>query len=295
MRVRGFPTRFGQRREVIFFPSGSNRPVEIRALLKAGSNVGVAAPRVSANGEAELLRARDVDVFVDSGAFGEVTPGPTGVVVTKPFTHEKWIKVLDLYTRLARQLGGRLYAVAPDQVGSQEVTLERMARYGAELRELTALGARVILPIQQGPIGMWDLWVQLLEASGLDPSLAVAGVPCCKCPTPAGEVAEFSEQMNYDHWEPGRIHILGRGPASPIWEDYAAACWHHHVSADACRWLAMKGFTSSGKPRRLQVAHQLAKETLPEPRAYETAVEQVFRSEIQRLKLSRPVGQMALF
>ena len=63
----------------------------------------VAAPELSAKGEAELvaLAGSDLPIFVDSGAFSEVTFCPVAgrLVVVKPMTDAKWQRVLDLYKR----------------------------------------------------------------------------------------------------------------------------------------------------------------------------------------------------
>ena len=64
-----------QKKEANYFVSGSNHAGEIRGLSLAGLNVGVAAPELNAAAERELgrLAGTGLKVFVDSGAFGEIT------------------------------------------------------------------------------------------------------------------------------------------------------------------------------------------------------------------------------
>lgn len=117
----------------IYFASGSSRPADIRGFAAIGHAIGVAAPEVSANAEAELvaLAGRGIPVFVDSGAFSEVTFGAEGVTVVAPITDADWRERLALYRRLAVALGPDVYLVAPDRIADQEETIRRMARYAA--------------------------------------------------------------------------------------------------------------------------------------------------------------------
>lgn len=136
----------------LYFASGSNRPADIRGFAAIGHAIGVAAHEVTANAEKELLalRGTGVQVFVDSGAFSEVEFGAAGVSVVAPIDHAAWTERLALYRRLAVALGPQVHVVAPDRIGDQEETLRRLSRYAPELRELRALGANVLVPIQKG-------------------------------------------------------------------------------------------------------------------------------------------------
>ena len=191
-----------------YFASGSNRPGEIAALSKVGADVGVAAPELSPAGEAELhkLAGTDVLVFVDSGAFSEVKFNPSrgAFDVVKEITDSDWRARLALYRRLAVSLGSSLFCVAPDQVGSQAVTLERLETYAGEIRELHELGARVMVAVQKGALSQAAFARRVDEILGF--STWVAALPCKKAATTADEVARFVADRR-----PAHIHLLGLG------------------------------------------------------------------------------------
>jgi hypothetical protein len=85
--------------------------------------------------------------------------------VTKPFPgafaelardgHESvppnWPTVLDLYQRLADQIGPALTVVAPDKIGDMDETLRRMRAHGGAVRSLVSCGTEVLIPIQCPP------------------------------------------------------------------------------------------------------------------------------------------------
>jgi hypothetical protein len=227
-----------------YFASGSNRPGEIAALGKIGADIGVAAPELSeaAIVELEKLAGSDVLVFIDSGAFSEVRFTDAGVEVVKPITDAEWVKRLELYKRLARTLGPSLYCVAPDQVGNQTVTLERLRRYRADLFELRELGARVLVPIQKGKLSQHWFAIKVSQILGTEGWLPA--IPCKKAATSPAELREFLETSGpYNH-----IHLLGLGITNPKVNEYLApfvdlprepwpATRGTSVSLDSC-WIA---------------------------------------------------------
>lgn len=186
-----------------YFPSGSNLPGEIEGLALCAENVGCAANRVTPASERALgeLAGLTTKVFVDSGAFSELKDGK----------QPRWSKVLALYARLARVLGQQLYVVAPDKIGDQAQTFERLSRFAAELRELRLDRANVIVAIQRGSIPMAQFYARCCELLGFRP---IAGIPLNKCPVPPAELRAF-----VDAARPRAVHFLGRGPESPIFED----------------------------------------------------------------------------
>lgn len=217
-----------------YFASGSNRPGEIAALSKVGADIGVAAPTVSPAAEKELhaLAGSDVLVFIDSGAFSEVKFGPDGVEIVKPITDADWRKRLGMYERLATTLGSSLYCVAPDQVGSQTVTLERLARYREEVRRIYALGARVLVAVQKGELSQAEFAAKVDEVLGFDGW--VPALPCKKAATTADEVAAFVRDR-----KPRHVHLLGLGITNRQVIDYVTpfAGTSTSVSLDSC-WIA---------------------------------------------------------
>ncbi len=248
-----------------YFASGSNRATEIRGMSRAGADIGVAAPHVSAAAEAELLAlaGSDVLVFVDSGAFSEVEFGPEGVSIVKPMTADTWASVLGFYRRLALRLGDQLWIVAPDRVGCQRTSLERLARYAPQVRELHELGARVLVPIQKGDLSQADFAAAADEALGFSDWLPA--MPCKKAATTAAEVAAFVAARS-----PRHVHLLGLGIRSRSLDAYLApfggSC---SVSLDSC-WITANVGAKNGPgngPRRLTKARRVAQTVLDRLRA----------------------------
>jgi len=199
-----------QRKAPIIFASGSNHQGEIRGFHKAGGHVGVAAPELNEKAlqELERLAGTGTKVFLDSGAFSEVEERPDGPpVVVKPITDAEWRKRLATYQRLAKRLKGQLYVVAPDLVGNQEATLERLARYAPEMRELQRQGVHILAPIQFGPVSPGAFYWKAAWALGFPPTPAF---PLKKAAlwTPE-DVGQFVGLV-----KPHEIHLLGLGAKS---------------------------------------------------------------------------------
>ena len=218
-----------------YFMSGSNRPGEIAALGKVGADVGVAAPELSPAAVEELIKlaGSDVLVFIDSGAFSEVKFTDAGVEVVKPITHADWVERLDLYKRLARELGSQLFCVAPDMVGNQTNTLQRLRRYRDDIVELHELGARVMVPVQKGAISQVDFAAAIDDILGF--TTWVPALPCKKAATTADEVAAFVRDR-----QPRHVHLLGLGITNREVNDYIAPFAISRsttVSLDSC-WIA---------------------------------------------------------
>lgn len=150
--VAGEKSRAHSRDVPVCFASGSNRPSDIRGFAAIERAIGVAVPELSPESVRELiaLAGRGLPVFVDSGAFSEVEFGPAGPVVVRPLTTRDWERIFTLYRRLAAALGSDVYLVACDRIGDQEHSLALLTAWEHEIRELAALGANVLVPIQKG-------------------------------------------------------------------------------------------------------------------------------------------------
>jgi hypothetical protein len=240
---------------VNYFNSGSNNPGEIRGLLKAAQNVGVAAHKVSKQGEAELLALADyhLKVFVDSGAFSEIEFTAEGPKVVEPITEQQWAARLGMYLRLGRALRSKLFVVAPDMIANQQVTLERLAKYTPEMQEVRATFANVIMPVQKGAIPMADFFRQAQAILGFT---CIAGIPMKKDATSIEELATFLREV-----QPRAIHLLGFGPYSRNWDKAMAAIREASpttlVYCDSARIPALVGWGKDGKkPRKLTRARQ---------------------------------------
>ena len=191
---------------ITYFASGSSRAADIRGFAAIGHAIGVAAPEVSPASEAELvgLAGKGIRVFVDSGAFSEVTFSEVGVTVVKPITHADWTKRLALYHRLATALGDQVYLVAPDRIGDQEETLRRLVKYAPELRVLRWLGARILVPIQKGTKSQAAFARDVIAALGFDDF--IHAIPSKKKATTLDEMRAYVRDVR-----PQAVHFLGMG------------------------------------------------------------------------------------
>lgn len=196
--------------KVLAFASGSNHPGEIRGFAAVGQPVGVAAPECRSACEQALLSlaGAGVPVFVDSGAFSEVVFGPRGPRVVRPISHDEWLERLALYQRLADALGDSLYAVAPDMVGSQERTLERLQSYGNQIRKIHDAGAHILVPFQRGPMSLHEFDQRVQKILGF--SDYVVAFPMKKGATEPESIAGFLAYRR-----PHQIHLLGLGAKNP--------------------------------------------------------------------------------
>lgn len=236
---------------VNYFNSGSNNPGEIRGLLKAAQNVGVAANHVSKQGEAELagLAGFTTKVFVDSGAFSEVKfPKDSAPVVKKLISDNEWEKRLGLYLRLSQALRNQLFVVAPDMIGNQKVTLERLTRYADHMRAVRANFSNVIVPVQKGEMGMAEFFRAEQAILGFS---VIAGIPMKKDATKLEELVAFVAEV-----QPRAIHLLGLGVYNrsfeKVIEAVRAASPATLVYFDSARIPALVGWGEDGvTPRKL--------------------------------------------
>lgn len=270
------------------FASGSNRVGEIRGMAAARMDIGVAAPHVSAKSERELLKlaGTDVQVFVDSGAFSEVKWNAERLCmdVVKPITDAEWRDRLALYKRLADGLGEQVWLVAPDQVGSQEVTLERLARYRAELAELADTGCVIMVVAQKGAMTQAAFYAAALEAAGLTGrENVVPALPCKKAATTAAEVEAFVREV-----QPAHVHLLGKGPTARDVARYlavfAADGIETSVSLDSCWITANVG--RKGKVRRYTAAQDYAGRVLAAAGRIASAVSKAAADVALKLELA---------
>ncbi len=193
------------------FTSGVNDPGEARGLAMSGRHFGITCSdiRTGLVDELELYTHCLQRLFVDSGAFSEVDfPKNAAPVAARPIQHETWIARLELAARLADTFGPRCYVVAPDRVGCQATTLERLARYAPHVAAIAARRAQIIVPVQKGALPMSEMFRQACEILGLR-QLPIAGVPMKKDATSLDDLAELVRSLP---WFGARIHLLGLGP-----------------------------------------------------------------------------------
>lgn len=219
----------------LYFPSGSNLPGEIAGFREGGWNVGVSASEIlqrqrsnhtQGDGlhELKLYAETDLKVFVDSGAFSEIAFGPGGPTVVDEITDEQWRERLEMYIELGILLHGQLYAVAPDRVGDQEVTLQRLETYREYVHALRCLGVKVIVPIQKGARSLSEFDAAVSELLSWDGY--IRGLPMKKAATTTQELDTFLAET-----QTKEVHLLGLGLKSRRATEVADVLARHGVVA----------------------------------------------------------------
>lgn len=240
----------------IYFASGASRPADIRGFARIGHAIGVAASELSPNAvrELESLAGRSIPVFVDSGAFSEMEFTAEGPKVVRPISDAQWAARLALYARLATALGSSVYLVAPDRIGDQEETLRRLTVFAPQLRELRALGARILVPVQRGNRSQVEFVRDVTAALGFDDF--VHAIPSKKNATTMAQLAEYVQAVR-----PHAVHLLGlgvknanAGRALAIIADAVPGCV---VTMDSNLIAASVG-RSEARPRKLTRARDRA-------------------------------------
>ncbi len=234
-----------------YFASGSNHPGEIAGLAECGFDVGVAVVDLLRGSVAAIVAAVATFgcwVFVDSGAFGEVTftavrfsdgtevPTKTekaakalikargdgelvfGLRDFEPITDEEWAKRLATYVEIAKAIGSNAYLVAPDKIGDQAATLDRLARWGHLVRCAARAGANILVPVQKGTLPMAEMWTLQKEILGIPESQLVAAIPMKKDATSTADLAAFLAAA-----KPARCHLLGLGLRNSRFDEVIAA------------------------------------------------------------------------
>lgn len=119
--------------------------------------------------------------------------------------------VLPLYEALVGSIGEWLHVVAPDKIGDQAESLNRMRRYGPRMVELARQGAEVLVPLQWGDaMTLGEFEEQALQAMVVPPELLYKFVPAMPLKAAALPWADVIDYVR--RWKPRRVHLLGVGP-----------------------------------------------------------------------------------
>jgi len=173
---------------VSVFASGSNRVAEIRGFSRLGIPVGVSVNHLTETATLTIIHLHQ-PIFVDSGAFSEVSFERGELHVVAPISDTEWQKRLAIYLRLAESLREKALMVAPDQVGNQQETLKRLLRYRVELAKIASTGAILLLPLQVGELSHADLFREAVRVAGVPLTPAA---PMKKAPTSNTALDQFS-------------------------------------------------------------------------------------------------------
>jgi hypothetical protein len=196
---------------VVVFASGMNRVADLRGAEAAGVPIGVDVSKLSENAINTLMTTQ-LPVLLDSGAFGEVSFRNGKVGVISEIGDREWVRRLAIYLRVTKPLrnmgnGIRAFpqvsAIAPDRVGSQELTFVRLRTFRAEVANVQSAGADILVPLQAGRLNLCDFYHKARHALGID---IVPSMPMKKAATTVESVIQFIQQVR-----PGRIHLLGMG------------------------------------------------------------------------------------
>lgn len=187
-----------------WYCSGASQLADMLGLADAQHPLGVCIPVLSAPAR-RALRDLDVPAFLDTGAFSEVEIGPGGPVVTRPMDEATWDRITVIGLELVRARRASTLLVAPDRVGDQAVTIERLARWAGRMREAEDAGAVVVLPCQRGAMPLHVFAREAIAAAGLRaPALGIPGNKAAASPLEVGAVVSTSR--------PAALHLLGCGP-----------------------------------------------------------------------------------
>ena len=261
---------------VLHFASGSNHPGEIQGFVDLGKAVGAAFAGTTTNKRTgrttwsrncgpECVRAlieagrAGLPVFLDSGAFSEVKFKPRRVVAE--ITDPMWKERFEVYRQLADALGPLANVVAPDKVGFQEESFERLERFAPELRELIESGATLLVPLQKGNLTLAE--AHAMAASILGTEQWVPAIPFKKATATPEDLEEYLSLVR-----PPRVHLLGVGPRSSIAPQIAQAVRRGsprtQVQMDS---VVLTAHTArKGGIRRITAAQDAARERLREER-----------------------------
>lgn len=193
--------RAGALAGVVDYASGASRAADLLGFFDAGVPPGVSADVCSPECERELLAAAElgIPVFVDSGAYGEFTSG-------RVIDADAWRERLAFYARVVSFYGSRATVVAPDRIADQAGTLERLREHAAQVGELLDAGARVLVPLQGGELGLEgfaDAVTRTLGRADWTPAF-----PFNRAPTPLPELLAYVARRR-----PRSLHLLGMGAA----------------------------------------------------------------------------------
>lgn len=179
------------------YRSGASNYNDLSGYAAAGAPVCVIASKLSARATSRLIE------HLDDGGLAMVDSGQFGDFCAKIQRITDYPRVMKRYRHIA--LGckrpDKLTIVAPDLIGDAEGSLNLLLDWQSELRELIALGVRVIVPVQNGRGGV-DVFVdKAFEKLG---SQVVLGIPCKESPLSEADILDVMRLCR-----PKNVHFLG--------------------------------------------------------------------------------------
>jgi hypothetical protein len=240
-----------------YFASGLQEPGEIRGVTMAGYHVGISCStlrRGLLDTVERAVKLLGVQVFVDSGAFSEVREVNGQLVPRRTLSDADWELRMRVYERLAKSCGKDAWLVAPDKVGDQFLTLERLRRWAPRLRAMLRIhgdpsfGPQLIVPLQKGAMTLSEFAQAACEALGLSEDEVVWGLPSKKAATTLQGIADFARTCTPD----ARFHLLGMSPFNEAFEPAVTTlryyCPEASITCDAVRQISLVGRKRGLKP-----------------------------------------------
>lgn len=221
---------------VLVFASGANRAGEIRGFARVGIPVGVSADQLNSAAIVALIESGN-PVMVDSGAFSEVVFTADGPHTVRAIDDREWRRRLGIYLELASSLGKKATVVAPDKVGNQAETLQRLAKFCSELAVIAETEATILLPLQIGRLSHRQFFEAAQAAAGV---ALMPAMPMRKAATSSEALLSFVAEA-----KPPHIHLLGVGISTRRAEKLVSAIQHFSpgtlISMDSNRLRAVVG------------------------------------------------------
>lgn len=232
---------------MMYFASGSSRVPDFNGIAIAGWHPGVTLGDAKQPEEYKILE--NTHVFVDTGAFSEVNKD---LELTNPISPKEWSHRMDEHSVWAARLGRKAYLVAPDRVGDQDYSFQRLTENVGYMRHWLKLDANVLVPLPKGRLPIRQYWDNTLDLVGTTFTLGpspnlIPALPMKKNAISVEECIAFLNQVR-----PPRIHLLGVGIRShklpPILKAISEYTPYTQLSCDSCLIRSM-----SGKSRRLEL------------------------------------------
>ena len=204
---------------VNFFVSGVRSKNEISGFIYHNQSICTTALSMSKPTLKYLLevgrdRQYNANLFLDSGAFKEVNADLT---VKKAMTDDDWKKIFSIYQQLAEVWGDRLMVMAPDRVGDQKVTMERLERYKDQIQSLAKTGCKIMGAIQKNPTIENSLFLFHEKLDQFFRSIGIVdwvrGLPLNKSPVRVEDVVYMIENTKPFKY----LHLLGKSPYAKDW------------------------------------------------------------------------------
>lgn len=266
---------FTQPREaltVTHFASGASATGDMRGFARLLYPFGVALSDLGDTALHELLDMAHlpIQLFIDSGAFSEVEFVEGQWIATKPIGTEEWVRRLRVAYAIAAVFGERALVVAPDRVGDQQETLVRLYKHADVVRAISAIGARVVVPIQIGAMAAVEFDTAASRELGFGDY--VRGIPGNKAAMSTREVKQLVRASGAK-----AVHLLGVGLQNQRFGELVQACRavneHIEISCDSNLIAAHVGRANGrgGQPRPMTAAETLHAEVNGE-RSRESAI-----------------------